>query len=103
MYAARWRHFAAVALRCEKRDLRALIDRDMSAADIKRLDAMLISRLHRYADYLTRRSDDVYEEAKSVMQATNAVRTRISAADYGIPDPNLPPIIQQALLELLEA
>lgn len=64
-----WRRCAAVAMNCQTRDLRGRIDRDLSIIEIKRLDAMLIDRLHRYAEHLKRRIDDVYSYANAIAMA----------------------------------
>lgn len=72
-HGSRWRTAGAALLRCERRDLRALVDRDMDPADIERLDALLISHLHRHAADLQRRADDVCNIARAVMRATNEV------------------------------
>ena len=72
-HGSRWRTAGAELLSCEKRDLRALVDCDLDPTDIKRLDAVLIEHLHRYAADLQRRAGDICNVARAVMRASNEV------------------------------
>jgi len=68
-----WRTAAAVVLGCDKRDLRGIVDRDLSPVEIKALDARLINHLHRFAVDLQEHADYMCNLARWVMRATNEV------------------------------
>lgn len=83
---SRWRSAAARRLGCDKRSLRARIDReDLHPVTIKRIDAQLIKHLHEYAAWLQRRADEAFELAKDVMRATNYVST-VDLSAWELPD-----------------
>ncbi|MEH2536483.1 MULTISPECIES: hypothetical protein [unclassified Bradyrhizobium] len=68
-----WRTAGAALLGCEKSTLRALVDRNMHPDDVRKLDALLVDHLHRYAEDLRRRADDACYSANAVGRAANEV------------------------------
>lgn len=91
-HGSRWRTAGAELLSCEKRDLRALVDRDMNPADIKLLDALLIDHLHQYAADLRRRAGDICNVARSVMRASNEVGQHYEIEIPVVFDTDAPPV-----------
>jgi hypothetical protein len=63
---SRWRTAAAQWLGCERRDLRAMVDRDMSAEEIERLNADLVAQLHSYANFLQEYAERTRGLARSI-------------------------------------
>jgi hypothetical protein len=66
-----WRSAGAALLNCEKRELRALVDRNMHPDQVRQLYALLVDHLHGYAEDLKRQADDAYYAASDVMRAAD--------------------------------
>jgi hypothetical protein len=94
---------------CERGDLRAMFDREMSIVEIETLDATIVAHLHRDAAKLQKRAEEVCNVAGDVMRAMYDVPHDcaieipliLDDADPALDDQPETPILK-ALRELLE-
>jgi hypothetical protein len=88
---SRWRTAAAIAFGCTKSGLRSIVDHEMTADEIKALDAQLIDHLHRHAEELNERAEHVYNASRAVMRSSNEVSVNTCIETPIIFDPDTPP------------
>lgn len=103
MHGGSWRRYAAAGRCCSPRDVRALVDTDLSATAVMKMNAFLADLLRQHAASLHRRADEVSEQADAVLRAIpKHVETPVSEEWLNYITDGMPPALAACCRDLYD-